>query len=63
MIGAHPTTPHGRTRRELLKMAPLLGAGVLLFPEGRHTAIDGGLALSDRAAAASFRTSLLANLH
>jgi DMSO/TMAO reductase YedYZ molybdopterin-dependent catalytic subunit len=55
-----PTAPRGRSRRELLKMAPLLGAGVLLLPSGRQAVIEGGLALSDRAAAASFRTSLLA---
>ena len=55
-----PTTPRGRSRRELLKMAPLLGAGVLLVPSGRRAVIEGGLALSDRAATASFRSSHLA---
>src|SRR5688572_7972867 len=41
-------------------MAPLLGAGVLLVPSGRQAVIEGGLALSDRAGAASFRTAHLA---
>ena len=58
-----PTTPRGRSRRELLKMAPLLGAGVLLLPSGRRAVVEGGLALSDRAAAASFRTSHLAPVY
>ena len=62
---AHPppdqsATRIRRSRRELLKMAPLLGAGVLLVPSGRQAIIEGGLALSDRAGAASFRTSHLA---
>ena len=49
-----------RTRRELLKMAPLLGAGVLLHPRGRQAAIEWGLSLSDSASAAAFRRTHLA---
>lgn len=48
------------TRRELLKLAPLaLGAG-LLSPGWRRKLLDGGLAWSDRAAQATFRTAALA---
>jgi len=48
------------TRRELLKMTPLLGAAVLLYPRGREWLIHGGLNLSDRASAATFQSARLA---
>jgi DMSO/TMAO reductase YedYZ molybdopterin-dependent catalytic subunit len=55
-----PGPPIKRTRRELLKMTPLLGAGVLLFPSGRDWVINHGLALADAASEATFRSSHLA---
>jgi DMSO/TMAO reductase YedYZ molybdopterin-dependent catalytic subunit len=49
-----------RTRRELLKMTPLLGAAVLLHPRGREWVVHRGLDLSDRASAATFQSMKLA---
>jgi hypothetical protein len=49
-----------RTRRELLEMTPLLGAGILLHPCGRQAVLDWGVSLSDTASAASFRRAHLA---
>jgi len=49
-----------RTRRELLKMAPLLGASVLFFPSGREWLTTQGLRLADGASEATFRSAHLA---
>jgi hypothetical protein len=49
-----------RTRRELLKMVPLAAAGLLLTEQGRSWLLRRGLALSDTAATALFRSSQLA---
>jgi DMSO/TMAO reductase YedYZ molybdopterin-dependent catalytic subunit len=49
-----------RTRRELLKMTPLLGAAALLFPGGRSWVVKHGLALADAASEATFRSQHLA---
>ena len=49
-----------RTRRELLKMVPLAAAGLLLTARGRSWLLRRGLALSDTAATALFRSSQLA---
>jgi DMSO/TMAO reductase YedYZ molybdopterin-dependent catalytic subunit len=48
------------TRRELLKMTPLLGAAALLHPGARQAIVDRGLSLSDAASAATFRGAHLA---
>jgi DMSO/TMAO reductase YedYZ molybdopterin-dependent catalytic subunit len=55
-------TPHQgtRTRRELLKMAPLAAAGLLLSDGGRSWLVRSGLSLSDRASMAVFRSHHLA---
>jgi DMSO/TMAO reductase YedYZ molybdopterin-dependent catalytic subunit len=50
----------GRSRRELLKMAPLAAAGLLLTERGRSWLLRTGLSLSDSAAAATFRSDHLA---
>ena len=49
-----------RTRRELLKMAPLAAAGLLFTERGRSWVVRSGLALSDRASALMFRPTHLA---
>jgi DMSO/TMAO reductase YedYZ molybdopterin-dependent catalytic subunit len=49
-----------RTRRELLKMAPLLGASALFFPSGREWIVSHGLRLADAASEATFRSGHLA---
>jgi DMSO/TMAO reductase YedYZ molybdopterin-dependent catalytic subunit len=49
-----------RTRRELLKMAPLAAAGLLLDERGRSWVVRGGQSLGDRASALTFRSSQLA---
>jgi DMSO/TMAO reductase YedYZ molybdopterin-dependent catalytic subunit len=49
-----------RSRRELLKMTPLLGAAVLFYPPGRDWVINSGLALADKASEATFRSTHLA---
>jgi DMSO/TMAO reductase YedYZ molybdopterin-dependent catalytic subunit len=53
-------TPLIRTRRELLKMTPLLGATALFFPSGREWILKHGLGLSDGASEATFRSMHLA---
>jgi DMSO/TMAO reductase YedYZ molybdopterin-dependent catalytic subunit len=45
------------TRRELLKMAPLGAAGLLLFDRPRNWLLDRGVALSDGASGLLFRSS------
>ena len=52
-----------RTRRELLKMAPLAGVGLMLSPHVRERAIQEGLALADRASAAAFGATRLAPVY
>jgi DMSO/TMAO reductase YedYZ molybdopterin-dependent catalytic subunit len=49
-----------RSRRELLKMAPLAAAGLLLTEDGRRWTTRVGLSVSDRAAEATFRPAHLA---
>lgn len=49
-----------RTRRELLKMTPLLGAAALFYPRSRDWVLDHGLALADGASQATFRSTHLA---
>lgn len=49
-----------RSRRELLKMAPLAAAGLLLGEPGRNWLLRSGLALNDGAALAAFRSTHLA---
>lgn len=49
-----------RTRRELLKMTPLLGAAALFYPPTRDWLNRHGLALSDSASEATFRSTHLA---
>jgi DMSO/TMAO reductase YedYZ molybdopterin-dependent catalytic subunit len=62
--GMQASTPgmsrRSRARRELLKMAPLAAAGLLLTERGRDGALRTGLALSDSAALATFRSDHLA---
>ena len=50
-----------RSRRELLKMAPLAAAGLLLTETGRSWVLRHGLSLSDRASALAFDSSHLAH--
>jgi len=49
-----------RTRRELLKLAPLLGAGALFYEPWRDRILTAGVGLSDWASGRTFRTSHLA---
>src|SRR5262245_38208485 len=49
-----------RTRRELLKMAPLAAAGILFTEGGRDWLLASGLSLAERAAMLAFSTSHLA---
>src|SRR5690242_15633240 len=49
-----------QSRRELLKMAPLAAAGVLLFDRSREWLLGRGVALSDAASARLFRSTHLA---
>jgi DMSO/TMAO reductase YedYZ molybdopterin-dependent catalytic subunit len=49
-----------RTRRELLKLSPLLAFGALLNPRWRETILDRGVRLSDWASATTFRDRHLA---
>ena len=53
-------TTRARTRRELLKMVPLLGASVLFVPSGREWLMTQGLRLADGASEATFRSTHLA---
>jgi DMSO/TMAO reductase YedYZ molybdopterin-dependent catalytic subunit len=55
-----PEASRPRTRRELLKMAPLAGAAFMLSPYVRERTIQEGLALADRASAAAFSPTRLA---
>jgi DMSO/TMAO reductase YedYZ molybdopterin-dependent catalytic subunit len=55
-----PKLPTKRTRRELLKMTPLLGAAALFLPSSREGLLNHGLGLSDRASEATFRSMHLA---
>jgi DMSO/TMAO reductase YedYZ molybdopterin-dependent catalytic subunit len=48
------------TRREFLKMTPLAAAGVLLHPRGIDWVLRGGMTLTDRISAWTFRPSALA---
>ena len=54
-----PESPRS-TRRELLKMLPLAGAGVLLHPRWRSQTIARGLALSDAFSAWTFDPNVAA---
>jgi DMSO/TMAO reductase YedYZ molybdopterin-dependent catalytic subunit len=54
------TPPVKHTRRELLKMTPLLGAAALFVPGSREWLLHRGLDLSDRASEATFRSMHLA---
>jgi DMSO/TMAO reductase YedYZ molybdopterin-dependent catalytic subunit len=49
-----------RTRRELLKMTPLLGVSALFLPSGRAWVMKQGLSLADGASEATFRSGHLA---
>ena len=49
-----------RTRRELLKLSPLLALGTLFHPPWRESIVDTGLGFSDWASARTFRTRHLA---
>src|SRR5262245_58444078 len=55
-----PIRPSRRTRRELLKMAPLAAAGVLFSGTARDAILRQGLAFSDGVSGALFRGSHLA---
>jgi DMSO/TMAO reductase YedYZ molybdopterin-dependent catalytic subunit len=58
-----PATGKGggaQTRRELLKMAPLAAAGLLVTDAGREWLLQAGFSLSDAAASATFRPRHLA---
>src|ERR1043166_5370096 len=57
---ASRTVGSGRTRRELLKMAPLAAAGMLLTKGGRDWAVRNGVAFADTVSAATFRSTHLA---
>ncbi len=59
-MGRSTDGPVGSSRRELLKMAPLAGAGLLFWTHGRHWLIEQGLALSDRVSTAIFTSGTLA---
>jgi DMSO/TMAO reductase YedYZ molybdopterin-dependent catalytic subunit len=54
------TPPRRRTRRELLKMAPLAAVGILFTEGGRDWLLQGGVSLADRGAALTFRSDHLA---
>lgn len=53
-------TVGGASRRELLKLAPLLAAGALFVPSWRKRLLEAGLELTDRVGAATFRSGALA---
>ena len=57
---ASRTVGSGRTRRELLKTAPLAAAGMLLTKGGRDWAVRNGVAFADTVSAATFRSTHLA---
>lgn len=49
-----------RTRRELLKLAPLLAVGAVAYPPWRDRILGGGVRFSDWASARTFRSTHLA---
>jgi DMSO/TMAO reductase YedYZ molybdopterin-dependent catalytic subunit len=49
-----------RTRRELLKLAPLLAIGAVAYPPWRSRILDAGMRFSDRASALTYRPHHLA---
>ena len=56
--------PHRHvSRRELLKLSPLLLMGGFAVPAWRERLLDGGLALSDTASSLVFRRARLAPSH
>jgi len=55
-----PITTPPRTRRELLKLAPLLAVGAVAYPPWRDRILDAGLRFSDRVSALTFRSGHLA---
>jgi DMSO/TMAO reductase YedYZ molybdopterin-dependent catalytic subunit len=59
-VGELTRSGRARTRRELLKMAPLAAAGLLLTEAGRSWVLRNGLSLSDAASSLTFRGSHLA---
>jgi DMSO/TMAO reductase YedYZ molybdopterin-dependent catalytic subunit len=58
-----PETSKRRTRRELLKMAPLAAAGVFLHQGARDWLLERGLDVSDGASGLLFRSSHLARTY
>jgi DMSO/TMAO reductase YedYZ molybdopterin-dependent catalytic subunit len=57
---AAPDPERRRTRRELMKMAPLAAAGLLFSDSVRRSLVMGGLSVSDAVSGALFRRSHLA---
>ena len=55
-----PSQPRRHSRRELLKMAPLACAGMLVHANSREWMLDAGLRMTDAASTLVFRPSLLA---
>jgi DMSO/TMAO reductase YedYZ molybdopterin-dependent catalytic subunit len=55
--------PQQRTRRELLKLSPLVLLGTLAVPPWRDPLLERGVALSDRASDLIFRRDHLAESH
>ena len=53
-------TVGGASRRELLKLAPLVAAGAFLVPSWRKKLLAAGLSFTDRVGAATFRPGHLA---
>lgn len=58
--GNEVRTVGGASRRELLKLLPLAAAGAFLVPPWRDKLLSRGLAFTDRAGAATFRSGQLA---
>lgn len=52
-----PSPPRGATRRELLKLAPVLALGAFAVPGWREDLLHAGVAWSDRASSLLFRTN------
>ena len=66
-VAVHPShfmtqriVPPPRTRRELLKLTPLVALGAVLYAPWRESILDKGLRLSDWASARTFRAAHLA---
>lgn len=55
-----PSHARKHSRRELLKMAPLACAGMLLHANSREWMLDAGLRMTDAASTLAFRPSVLA---